>query len=296
MDIVQAETAFCADAEHLKGLSPDTVRRYRQVIQQFVTDIRMNEVEQVSPDVVRVFFFRGRVEKRWAVRTYHTYLRTLSVFFKWCIRQGYVKQNPIVGLERPRLSRTAPPKLTSQAALRLLDTAYNYPYSDPFLRTRNHAIVAVFIYTGLRKKELLHLRFMDVDFANASLFVHLGKGAKDRIVPMGRNLATILSKYVEERKKLGRTCPECFTSFTHNMGLCESALRRIITQLRAASGINFTAHRLRHTFATLMLEGGCDIYSLSRMMGHDEISTTAIYLAASVGHLRSQVLKHPLET
>ena len=65
-------------------------------------------------------------------------------------------------------------------------------------------------------------------------------------------------------------------------------------QIRKSSKIVFTIHKLRHTFATLMLEGGCDIYSLSRMMGHSDIKTTTIYLSASAEHLRGQMTKHPL--
>jgi len=67
-----------------------------------------------------------------------------------------------------------------------------------------------------------------------------------------------------------------------------------VPALREASGLRFTIHQLRHTFATLMMEGGCDIYSLSRMMGHSDIKTTTIYLSASADHLRAQIGKHPL--
>ena len=162
------------------------------------------------------------------------------------------------------------------------------------MRARNHAVLATFLYTGLRKKELLRLRFLDVDLTNLSIFVYRGKGGKDRSVPICQSLAEILSVYMKERQHIRRTCPEFFTSFTHNMGMCDSALRRVIARLREASGIGFSAHRLRHAFATLMLEGGCDIYSLSRMLGHSDISTTTIYLAASAEHLRAQMMKHPL--
>lgn len=79
-----------------------------------------------------------------------------------------------------------------------------------------------------------------------------------------------------------------------NVGFTESGIKRLVDNIVDASGIKFTIHKLRHTFATLMLEGGCDIYSLSRMMGHNDIKTTTIYLAASAEHLRSQMIKHPL--
>ena len=113
-------------------------------------------------------------------------------------------------------------------------------------------------------------------------------------MPMTHILSEILRRYLEERKKLGRTCPEFFTSRRYNMGMSDSALREIVEDIRKASGLVFTVHTLRHTFAMLMLEDGCDIYSLSKMLGHSDIKTTTIYLAASVEHLRSQMDKHPL--
>ena len=73
-----------------------------------------------------------------------------------------------------------------------------------------------------------------------------------------------------------------------------ATIKDLIQKIRARSGIYFSAHVLRHTFATLMLEGGCDIYSLSKMMGHSEIQTTTIYLSASTVHLHKQIHKHPL--
>lgn len=110
---------------------------------------------------------------------------------------------------------------------------------------------------------------------------------------MSTTLAQTLKRYDDERKRLNRTCPEFFAS-SKNMGLTRTGLRNLVALIQKASNMNFSLHKLRHTFATLMIEGGCDIYSLSRMMGHADIKTTTIYLAASPEHLRSQMVKHPL--
>jgi site-specific recombinase XerD len=133
-----------------------------------------------------------------------------------------------------------------------------------------------------------------VDLENLTLFVRQGKGAKDRIVPLSYTLAEILKKYLAERQRLHKTCPEFFVSLNRNMGFTQVGLKHVVNQICKASGIKFKIHTLRHTYATLMLEGGCDIYSLSKMMGHSDIKTTTIYLAASVDHLRAQIQKHPL--
>jgi site-specific recombinase XerD len=133
-----------------------------------------------------------------------------------------------------------------------------------------------------------------LDIENMTIFVRQGKGSKDRIVPMSYTLALSLKSYLGYRRKLNKSCPEFFTSLIRNQAFTDSGLRRLVDQISKASGIEFTIHKLRHTFATLMLEGGCDIYSLSKMMGHSDIKTTTIYLAASAEHLRSQMTKHPM--
>jgi site-specific recombinase XerD len=197
-------------------------------------------------------------------------------------------------IEVPKLEKRLPPKLNKQEAMRILEVVDNYPYDSQFLRYRNYAIFATFIMAGLRKKELLSLKCTDIEIENLSIFIRQGKGNKDRVVPINYRLAEALKQYKEERRRLNKTCPEFFTSSTYDKGFTHSGLVRVLAQIRETTGITFTIHKLRHTFATLMLEGGCDIYSLSKMMGHNDIKTTTIYLAANIEHLRSQIMKHPL--
>ena len=174
-------------------------------------------------------------------------------------------------IELPKLEKRLPAKLTKQDALRLLEIVYNYPYDYPFLRYRNHAIFSTFVFAGLRKQELLNLKLTDVDLENLTIFVNQGKGGKDRIVPMSYTLAQTLKRYIEERKRLKKTCPEFFASLNRNSGFTNSGLKRLAEKMVETSKIKFTIHKLRHTFATLMLEGGCDIYSLSKMLGHSDL-------------------------
>lgn len=294
MDIHGLALRFCDYSSYMRGYSAATLRRYKQSIKAYSQFANVNEVEQANNANLRAFFFNGRTERGWKPNTFICYHKSLVVFFRWCVNEGYIKENPAVDIETPKLEKRLPPKLTKQEAMRLLEVAYNYPYPYKFLRYRNHAILATFIFAGLRKKELLQLKYADVDIENLSIFVRQGKGSKDRIVPMSHTLAQYLRRYLEERKRLNKTCSEFFTSLNRNMGFTEMGMRRLVQTIKKASGVNFTIHRLRHTFATLMLEGGCDIYSLSKMMGHADIKTTTIYLAASAEHLRGQIMKHPL--
>jgi len=281
-------------SKYIKGLSPRTIKRYNQVINYYCNFAKITEIEAVTNENVRSLFYFGRTEKKWTTNTYIAYHKTLIVFFRWCIKEGYMTFNPTEDIEVPKLEKKLPGKLTKQDSMRILEVVDNYPYENNFLRFRNYAIFATFIMSGIRKGELLKLKYTDVDVENLSIFIRQGKGSKDRVIPINYRLAEALQKYLEVRKKAFKTCPEFFASYTYDKGFTDSGLKRLVENISKTSDIKFTVHKLRHTFATLMLEGGCDIFSLSKMMGHSDIKTTTIYLAASIYHLREQILKHPL--
>lgn len=296
MNIELLREDFCHYATYIRGLSKNTIRRYRQNISYFATASKITDINEVNDKNVQMFFLNGRVDKNWKTSTYRTYYMTLLVFFRWCVKNGHLEKNYVQELELPKMEKSLPKKLKKQDALRLLEVAYNYPYTQKYLKYRNHALFATFLFTGLRKSELLNLKLADIDLENLTLFVRQGKGNKDRILPISFTLAQTLNRYLVERKKQHKTCPEFFTSSNRNHGFTSSGLKLLVNQIKKASGIDFTTHKLRHTFATLMIEGGCDIFSLSKMMGHSDIKTTTIYLSATAEHLRSQVTKHPLNT
>jgi len=294
MEIQILSQKFFDHTRYFKGYTEATIKKYKYIIDMYCRIASVSTIQEVSEANIRYLFLHGRTERNWSVSTFQCFYKSLKVFFRWCIANGYMEGNPVEGIEVPRLERKLPAKLTKQEALRLIEVSYHYPYDYTFLRYRNHAIFSMFIFAGLRKNELLHLKLADVDIENLSLFVRQGKGRKDRVVPVSYTLAQSLSKYLTERKRLGRTCPEFFTSLNRNQGFTENGLKWLVKNIRTASKLRFTIHQLRHTFATLMLEGGCDIYSLSKMMGHSDINTTTIYLSASAEHLRKQISKHPM--
>jgi site-specific recombinase XerD len=285
---------FCDYSQYIRGYADDTIKRYRRVVSLFTKYAEIEDIDQINDENTKGFFFNGRTLKNWSSNTFVCYHKTLVVFFRWCVEQGHMEANLAQDIETPKIEKRLPPKLTKQEASRLLEVVYNYPYKYKFLRYRNHAIFTTFLFTGIRRKELLNLKYADVDLDNLTIFIRQGKGNKDRIIPMNYKLVSILQKYSQERARLGKTCPEFFVSLNRNMGFKEIGLRRLVAKMKQISDINFNVHRLRHTFATLMLEGGCDIYSLSKIMGHSDIKTTTIYLAASSEHLRGQIMKHPL--
>jgi len=294
MDITNLCEQFCDYSAFIRGYTPDTIRRYRTTVHLLRARTGISEIEECTEERLREFFYRGRAEHHWAANSFVTFHKSLAVFFRWCVEQGHLGSNPTDRIEVPRPPKRLPPRLSKQEALRLLEVVLNHPWPYRFQRYRNHAILATFLFAGLRKSELLHLHINDLDLTNMSLFVRQGKGSKDRIVPVSSTLAGILRRYLEERSRLSKTCPELFASLNRNMGLTAEGLKNLVDDAKRITGLEFHIHTLRHSFATLMLEGGCDVYSLSKMMGHSDIKTTTIYLAASAEHLRAQMVKHPL--
>lgn len=121
-----------------------------------------------------------------------------------------------------------------------------------------------------------------------------GKGGKDRIVPISTSLSGVLREYQKDRERLDKKSESFFTAVQKDVPMGTQCVDNLIARLRVATGLKFSAHSLRHTFATLMLEGGCDLYTLSRMMGHSKIATTTIYLACSPRMMTASIERHPL--
>jgi len=296
MEILNLHEKFCQYSTVIKNYRPSTIKWYKERINIFLKITQVKEIEKVTNETILTFFYNGRTQNNWSSSTFINYRKALIVFFKWCVKNKFIGENPFDGLEKPKLEKRLPKHLTIEETFKLLEITQNYPYKYKFLRTRNYAIMAMFIYCGIRANELLHLKYSDIDLENKVISITQGKGAKDRLVPIPSNLIPILKNYLKDRLRLQRNCPEFFTSLYKNIGLTQSGLKRFIEQLKKASKIHFYPHMLRHTFATLMLEGGCDIFSLSKMMGHSDIKTTTIYLSTSIQHLKKEAEKHPLQT
>ncbi len=141
--------------------------------------------------------------------------------------------------------------------------------------------------------EALSLELSDVDLQNDVVTVRKGKGNKGRVVPFSHSLKISLSRYIEPRNTIAKECTRFFVS-RGDFAFTKSGAKKFFKKLKKKTKIDFSAHKLRHTYATLLTQGGCDIYTLSKLMGHSNIKTTTVYLSATVAQKREQIMKHPL--
>lgn len=293
--INQLHQHFCEYSLTFKGNTPRTIQWFQNDFRWFQRYANIEDIKQLTKQLVESWIYKGKLEHNWSARTIYLRLQSLSLFLDWCVNEEIIEDNPCKRIPKPKLPKSLPKSLTEDQVEKLMDWTRNFPYTYKFERIRSIAIISTFIYTGIRKAEMLNLKFADVDLENKTLFVRLGKCSKDRLIPLHSSLIEILNDYVKDRKRLKRCCPYFFTSLIRDEKMGESAIKRLFDKLRTKSGIYFYPHLLRHTFATLMLEGGCNLYALSKMLGHSDIKTTTIYLGASKAHLQEQITMHPIK-
>lgn len=286
---------FCQHCLVMKGQSPYTIQGYRDTLRSFVKFTGSTRIIDVTLSKVEEWITAGTRECGWSPVTSRGRIKYMVVFGKWLVREGRLEMNPLADISMPRLPRKLPRHLPVEQAEQLLRCARNCRFRSKFESARAYAIIATFIYTGLRKRELRELELRDIDLDHRLLTVRQGKGAKDRIIPIPPQLTAALEGYLAHRSAPRfALLPFFFVGWKAQSKVGNKVLSRLVDRLKEASGVYFAPHMLRHTYATLMLEGGCDIFSLSKLLGHADIKTTTIYLSASVSHLQQQVLKHPV--
>ncbi|OQY00968.1 MAG: recombinase XerD [Desulfobacteraceae bacterium 4572_130] len=205
-------------------------------------------------------------------------LSALRSFFRYLVKIGQIDLNPADYIPYPKIEMKIPNFLSIDDLFRLLDSIK----SDSLLEKRNLAIFETFYSTGTRVSEIIGLNIQDIDFKKQVVKV-LGKGAKQRIVPIGKRALKALMQY---RKMLKKEYKALFLNknFTR---LSARSIQRILLKIVCECGLNVpvSPHTLRHSFATHMLDSGADLRGIQEMLGHTSLSTTQIYTHVTIDKL-----------
>lgn len=224
-----------------------------------------------------------------------SYLKPVRVFFKQLKKGGVLLYNPAADLDMPLREKRLPRGiLSAEEAERLLDQ----PDTAKWNGIRDRAILETFYSTGIRRMELARLCTRDLDAAARTLMIRLGKGKKDRLVPIGERAVRWIEKYLGEvRNQLLRDAEEPTLFLTRfGTGFSVNQLSAKIKEYLRMAGIEKpgSCHILRHTMATLMLENGADIRYIQAILGHAKIGTTEIYTHVNIAKLKEvHALSHP---
>ncbi len=297
-ELLTLETAIARHLVHLKagGYTPATVDTRAWTLglfRKWAGERGVVLLAEVTPAVVARYqrhLSQHRKEDGQPLgsRTQRTRLVPLRTFGKWLLREKLVESNPVADLVMPRVGQSLPQAwLTAGEA----EAVLALPKVELATGLRDRALLETLYSTGLRRTEILRLTAAVINFAGGTVCVRLGKGRKDRIVPIGDRALLWLGKYITEgRPKLAKSGDDHGPLFVTERGgpFTAKHLSALVTRYVAASGIGKagSCHIFRHTCATLMLEHGADIRHVQEQLGHACLQTTQIYTHVSIRKLK----------
>jgi integrase/recombinase XerD len=260
-----------------KGLSENTIRAYRRDIEEFGAFVR--ERNLAAAEVRRrevVDFLASLYHRRLDSRSVARHLVTIRQFFRFLLVEEQIAEDPAANIESPRIRRSLPDFLSLEEVDRLL----RMPDTSTPAGLRDQAMIELMYSAGLRVSELCGLRVSDIDMAVGCLRC-IGKGNKERLVPVGRRALDALRTYLREsRAKLLPDMDLPYLFVNRRRGKMDRVtFWRLLGAYGRKAGLRkaLTPHMLRHSFATHLLDGGADLRSVQMMLGHSDISTTQIY-------------------
>ncbi|MDD5669880.1 MAG: tyrosine recombinase XerC [Candidatus Omnitrophica bacterium] len=269
-----------------RNYSKHTVLNYHLDLEDFKTFLSDADIEKVDYLTLRKYL-AGLKEKNLSAKSISRHISSIRTFFKFLTREGYIKVNPVVGVSSPKQEKHLPSFMTEPEVVRLLETASGIDERS----LRDRAILELFYSTGMRISELAGLKVSDIDFISGIIKV-LGKGRKERIVPVGETALVSIRKYLERRKKES----DVLFLNKNKTRMTDRGIRGSVDKYLRAAGLKhgISVHTLRHSFATHLLDRGADLRSVQELLGHSNLSTTQIYTHLTTERLRSVYNKaHP---
>ncbi|MCM3760341.1 site-specific tyrosine recombinase XerD [Alkalihalobacillus oceani] len=262
-----------------RGLAPNTIQSYQRDLKQY--HLYVNQVEQVEAlalierqHVLQFLYYlkdQGKAET-----TVARMMAAVRAFHQFALRERLAERDPSVHVELPKASKRLPKVLSLAEVEALLEA----PHGADAFSIRNRALLEALYATGMRVTELLSLTLSDTHLTMG--FVRcIGKGNKERIIPLGRKATAAIEHYVKASRPILMKKQRHEVLFVNHHGkpLSRQGFWKVLKQLAAQARIEkeLTPHTLRHSFATHLLENGADLRAVQEMLGHADISTTQIY-------------------
>lgn len=273
-----------------KKYSNNTIKSYKQDLDKFKNYMNKNISDIDSKDIHQYLKYLAEIPL--TDKSIARNISCLKSFYKFLLIEKEIDKNPMEDIEIPKIKKSLPKALTEEEIIKLLDI----PLIDNF-SYRNKAMLELLYATGMRVSELINLTLQDIDLNEATVRT-LGKGSKERIIPIGDYALKYMKIYLEEyRSKLLKKDWNNFL-FLNNHGkqITRQGFFKVIKKRKEEIGLKkeLSPHTLRHSFATHLLNHGADLRSIQELLGHSDIGTTQIYTNVSNEHLKENYREfHP---
>jgi len=266
-----------------KKYSENTIKSYQNDLKKYQNFFKNKNIEMINEENIKEYLKYLKTENNEAKTISHN-ISTLRSFYKFLLIEKKINKNPMEWIEIPKIKKSLPKTLSFEEINKLLDIKLNDKYSY-----RNKAMLELMYSSGLRVSELVNVKIHDIDSESCIIRV-MGKGSKERIVPLGDYAIKYIDIYLKEyrNKLIKKEYNDYLFLNNHGKKMTRQGFFKIIKNLAKQQKIKveFSPHTLRHSFATHLLDGGADLRSIQEMLGHSDISTTQIYT-----HVSKELLK-----
>lgn len=291
-------TTYFKDFENFlkleRNLSENTIKSYSSDLikfKVFLLKSNIKELNFINPEIIREFLYEE--SKKVSGKTQGRIISTLKSFYNFLVLEKILENNLIEDIDYPKIDSKVPFVLSTNEIDKIITQASLTKFG-----IRNQTIIEVMYSCGLRVSEVIEMKISNI-FFDESLIKVLGKGKKERFVPLSSIAKKLLYNYIDcerDESKINKQSVDIV--FLNNRGskLSRIMLYNIINDAALAAKINYkiSPHTLRHSFATHLIENGADIISIQKMMGHENIITTEKYLNVNKKHLVETMIKyHP---
>ena len=268
-----------------RAMSQNTVASYCSDVEKFLTAFGGRPEDAGPADIEDYLATRNQLSERSQARL----VSSLRSFFDWMVKEGYISDNPCDRVEAPKLGVYLPSVLSEEEVdriIRCVDTS-------SWMGKRDRAILEVLYGCGLRVSEASGLKISSVFFEHGFIRI-IGKGNKERLVPIGEMAIDALESYMEDRPAPAAKNDDIVFLNRFGKSISRVSLFKIVKKYTLAAGIlkDISPHTLRHSFATHLIEHGADLRVVQEMLGHENIATTQIYTHVDSSKWQQEILTH----
>lgn len=284
---------FSRHLEHERRLSPYTLRNYGKAVEGFLVYLVeqcgwKGELKAVTLRQARDFVIEE--QRRISRRTLHNHVSAIRAFLKYWIKQGALERNPFEGVALPKLPKRLPAYMTEAQIRKLLEGPMKLLESgsiEPFAAWRDRLVLELLYGAGFRVSELVNLKYGEISLEESVARI-VGKGGKSRLCPLGRVAVGVLEKWKSEFAAKTSFADPVIVS---NQGRKWSPrqIQLLLKKYLALAGLpmDLTPHKIRHSYATHLLDNGADLRLVQELLGHSKLSTTQIYTHVNIGRLKA---------
>jgi len=273
--------SFLAYMKIEKIASTSTIYDYNKEVGKFLDFLSYKnilDINLISTRIIRQYFYYAKENRDLGSASISKIIAIIKSFFNYLEEEDITVKNPTRKIKVPKKINKIPSVMSRYEVDLIIKSVDFAPLRCRKNTIRDKLILSLLYYTGIRKSELLNLNWTDINLSRSIVIIRRGKGGKDRLIPLHKEVTSLLDKYLEKRLPLKT---EALIIGEQGRRMCNCSFVNLLKMYFALSGLKkkgYTAHSFRHSFATHLVEAGVDLFKVQKLLGHASLDTTKIYI------------------